>query len=101
MRLYVLGDRDTVAGFASAGVRGESPGEGKAGEAFRRIVSEREKTGVLLVTGGVVSELGDSLWEHRIAQGRPLVVEIPGVLEPAERDPDLMAFIREAVGISV
>jgi vacuolar-type H+-ATPase subunit F/Vma7 len=86
---FVIGDADTVLAFSLAGIRGcavETPGEAesriRAAAAEARGQSPPRAT-VLLVTAGIARHARGVLDRVTLAGGGPLVLEIPGVGEPA------------------
>ena len=101
MRYYVIGDEDTVLGFRYAGVPGdfvESPDEAKA--ALERVTRQPD-IGILIITDTVADGIREEVNAVRFKHAKPLVVEVPGITGPSDKRQDLLALLREAVGIRV
>lgn len=99
MEYFVLGDEDTVLGFRYAGVAGKVV---RTPDEARSTLSEQVaagRVGVIIATDAVVkmieAEFNKLMLESRV----PLVVRIPGPGGPSQDRPDLVALIREALGI--
>ena len=100
MRYYVIGDSDTVLGFAFAGVKGEVAGDAAAARsALLRIVNEQPDT-IIIITHAVAESIRQEVNQIRFDLTLPLIVEIPGPEGPVEK-PNLLKLIQEAVGIRV
>ena len=98
MRLYVIGDEDTVVGFQMAGVQGTVvESEKEAAEALED--AEERKDAVLIIADQVAEWLREDIDRIRYGAERPLIVEVPGPEGPSEETPSLFRLIREAVGI--
>jgi len=101
MRYHVIGDEDTVLGFRYAGVPGDiAPDAASAREALERVARERD-VAVLIMTESVADLIRDEVNRVRFNFELPLVVEVPGPGGPSPERKDLLALIREAVGIKV
>ncbi len=101
MRYYVIGDEDTVLGFRYAGVEGEVvSGPEEAREALAR-ATRLPDVGILIMTDVVADTIRREVNAVRFDRALPLVVEVPGPAGPSPQRRDLLALIREAVGIRV
>jgi V/A-type H+-transporting ATPase subunit F len=101
MRYHVIGDEDTVLGFRYAGIPGEVVADAEAArEAFLRVTSLPD-IGIVIITDLVADLIRDTVNAERFDQVLPLVVEVPGPGGPSPARQDLLALIREAVGIRV
>jgi V/A-type H+-transporting ATPase subunit F len=101
MRYHVIGDEDTVLGFRYAGIPGELvESADEAREALER-VTRLPDVGILIITDVVADLIRDEVNAVRFAGTVPLVVEVPGPAGPSPKRQDLLALIREAVGIRV
>jgi len=101
VRYYVIGDEDTVLGFRYAGVPGdyvETPEEAKA--ALERVTRQAD-IGILIITDAVADQIREAVNAVRFTLALPLVVEVPSPAGPSPLRQDLLALIREAVGIRV
>jgi len=61
----------------------------------------RGDVSILIITDAVADWIRDEVNHVRFRQTRPLVAEIPGPSGPSDSRQDLLALIREAVGIKV
>ncbi|HOG64561.1 MAG TPA: V-type ATP synthase subunit F [Spirochaetota bacterium] len=100
-RCLLIGDPDTAAAFALAGVVVRTPAsQSEAGELFRDALADAE-TAVLVITENFAAALSGDINLHR-QQGRaPLVIEIPENLSDSFGGRSLMESIRSAIGISI
>jgi V/A-type H+-transporting ATPase subunit F len=101
MKYYVIGDEDTVLGFRYAGVQGEAVEDAAgASRALQSVLRQRDIS-ILILTDVVADLIRDEVNDVRFRRTRPLVAEVPGPAGPSEKRQDLLALIREAVGIKV
>ncbi len=101
MRYYVVGDEDTVLGFRYAGVAGEVARDAaEARAALERLKRPGDVT-ILIVTDTIADMVREEVNALRFDFELPLVVEVPGPRGPSPMRKDLLALIREAVGIKV
>ena len=99
--VFVIGDTDTVLGFAHAGVPGEVVEEPEeARRAFAGVV-EAGEVKLLIITEGVAERIRQEVNRVRFGARMPVIVEIPGPEGPLPGRRTLMELIREAVGIRV
>ncbi len=99
MEYFVIADEDTVLGFRYAGVEGQAVSTpGQAREVLSKQVAAG-RAGILIITDQVASAARDQVNQLRFESRAPLVVQIPGPEGPAPDRPDLLALIREAMGI--
>ena len=101
MNYFVIGDEDTVLGFAYAGVSGvvvETPAE--AADALKR-ACENPDIGAVLINEVIAKSIRTQVNEVRFERDRPVVVEVPGPGGPDPERPQLIRLIQEAVGISI
>jgi len=100
VRLYVIGDEDTVVGFRMAGVDGVVVEN--AEEASRALQqAEREVEVVVIVPEQVAAWVRPDIDRIRYSDDMPLVVEVPGPGGPTGEAPSLYRLVREAVGIKL
>jgi len=101
MKYCVIGDEDTVLGFAFTGIEGvavESP------EQSRRAFVEKAndpQVGVIIMTEQVAETIGDEVNRIQYQSTRPVIVRIPGPEGPSPRRRSLQELIQEAVGIKL
>jgi len=99
MEYFVLGDEDTVLGFRYSGVAGKVV---RTPEEARTALSEQVaagRAGVIIVTDEIANTIMAEFNKLRFESRIPLVVQIPGPDGPSPDRPDLLALIREALGI--
>ncbi len=101
MKYFVIADEDTVLGFRYAGVEGQivhTPEEARA--ALAECVASRV-AGIVILTDEIAATIQDDVNKLRFESQTPLVVQIPGPDGPLPGRADLLAMIREAMGIKV
>lgn len=97
----LIGDVDSAAAFALAGVPGITPnGAAEAREVFK---SSLAAPGILMliITEGYAHDLQEEIMRHRQAGASPMIIEIPENMSGEFSGHSLMDAIRSAVGISV
>jgi len=100
-RCLLIGDADTAAAFALAGVLVRTPAsQGEAGTIFRDALGDPE-TAVLVITERFAAGLADEINLHRQGGHIPFVIEIPENLSGTFGGRSLMESIRSAIGISI
>ncbi len=101
MKVFVLGDRETVAMFSLAGIGGtvvESPD--RAVEELKRVRRAKEY-GLTIITEQVSVWAADWIAKVRFSKEHLLVIEVPGSVTPTDMGKNLVEYIREAVGIRI
>lgn len=102
MKFYLLSDNvDTVMGMRLAGVPGELIHGAEELRASLDAAMESEDTGVILITGKLVSLSRDYIYELKLKCPRPLIVEIPDRHGGAGVSDAMLGYVREAVGIKM
>ena len=99
MKIAVIGDEDTVIGFAFAGVHGTvvtTPEE--THQAFEQLTQTKD-LGILLMTERVAQMIRGTVDKWIIAGGHPLVVEIPDRDGPLEDRRTPHEFVKSAIGV--
>lgn len=100
MRYYVIGDEDTVLGFALAGVEGtEVSSAEEARGAFEKALSG--DAGIVIMTEDTADLIRNRIDEYVLTAQFPLILEIPG---PQGRKPDrptLRELVNEAIGMNL
>lgn len=78
VKFYCIADKDTVRGFALAGVAGTAVADAKAAaEALARAAAQKE-CGVIIITESAASLIRAQVDAMRLEVSRPLIAEIPG-----------------------
>lgn len=100
-RCLLIGDADTAAAFALAGVLVRTPAsQGEASAIFRDSLADL-KTAVIIITERFAVGLADEINLHRQGGHVPFVIEIPENLSGTFAGRSLMESIRSAIGISI
>ncbi|OPZ26293.1 MAG: V-type ATP synthase subunit F [Lentisphaerae bacterium ADurb.BinA184] len=101
MSYRIIGDQDTILGYAFAGVPGVAvDGEEQARAAFRSALADAGVS-MLIVTRRVASLLSDEIAAHRVACQAPFVVEVGDLWDTPVKRRTLEELIQEAVGIRI
>lgn len=101
MNYFIIGDEDAVLGFELAGVSGitaETPEE--ADKALSDALSDRNN-GIIIITENIAGLIRERVDKLLFSASFPLIIEIPGSLEPAEPRKDLRTLVNEAIGIKL
>jgi len=101
MKLYVIGDRETVLGFRLVGVEGRVAAERDAAMAALDSAVSRTDVGVVLVTETLAALIRDAIDARLYGMGFPLVLEIPGVSGPSADRLNVEDVVRKAIGVSI
>ena len=97
-RVFVIGDRDAVLGFALIGVDGLATDDPAAAAAQLAALRKDPATGLVLVTSGLARRMAPQLEAFRAAADLPLVYEIPDRQGRPGRPP-VAALVRQALGV--
>ena len=101
MRLYVIGDRETVLGFGLVGVEGSVvTGAEEASGALSDAVAKKG-LGVVLITERVAATIRDAVDARLYSFGFPLVLQIPDAQGPAPSRRSVAEAVRKAVGMAL
>ena len=100
MRYHVIGDEDTVLGFALAGVEGtEVSSAAEAETAFKNALSG--DAGIVIMTEDAANMVRARVDEYVLTEQFPLILEIPG---PKGRKPDrptIREMVNQAIGMNL
>lgn len=101
MKYFIIGDEDTVLGFALVGVEGRtvrSPQE--AQDAFNEALGE-EGIGIVIMTEAVAQMIRSTVDRYTFTAEFPLIVEIPDRNGPHPDKPDMRTLVNQAIGINL
>jgi len=98
MRLFVIGDEETVVGFRFAGVEGAVVEDAAAAQAALRDAAQRG-VAVIVIPERVAGWIRKEIDLTRFGLELPLIVEVPGREGPSDEVPSLFRLIREVIGI--
>lgn len=101
MRYHVIGDEDTVLGFRYAGIPGEIVANAEEARAALERADRDPDLAIIIITDVIADLIRPEVNRVRFDQVLPLLVEVPGPGGPSPKRSDLLALIREAVGIRV
>lgn len=98
MEYFVIGDEDTVLGFALAGVQGlKASTAAEARLAWDKALEDRSN-GVIIITSSAADLIRDTVDSYLFSESFPLVVEIPS---KGQKSVDLRELVNEAIGVSI
>jgi vacuolar-type H+-ATPase subunit F/Vma7 len=101
MIYHIIGDQETVTGFAFAGVGGSAVADAAAADAAFTAALADPTVKILIVTEKAAQFLGDRLVEHRANANTPFVVEVSDVWNTPVKRQSLEQMIQEAVGVKL
>jgi len=99
MKYSIIGDDDTVLGFAMVGVSGRtvrSPEE--ANRAFRDILADKDM-GIIIITERVADMIRPLVDRFLFTETFPLIVEIPDRRGRQPNRPGIRELVNTAIGI--
>ncbi|MGI5856521.1 MAG: V-type ATP synthase subunit F [Candidatus Merdivicinus sp.] len=102
MRMFVISDNnDTCVGMRLAGIEGVVVHE--YGEVREQLdmVCRSEDIGIVLMTKKLITLCKDVVYDIKLNQKRPLIVEIPDRHGDSDIGDSITSYIREAVGIKI
>lgn len=101
MNLHVIGDEETVLGFALVGVSGTvAKSRDETRQALDRVLREGQ-AGLIFVTERLAAEIQDEI-ENLVLSGKfPLVLEIPDRRGPLGQRTKIRNIIGRAVGVKL
>ena len=98
MRMFVIGNKDSVLGFSLAGVAGRSvTSQEQLKQAIDSALADRT-IGLLIFTKDVADWERERIDQLKIASQLPLVVEVPG-RDGEGASTSLQEFVQSAIGI--
>jgi V/A-type H+/Na+-transporting ATPase subunit F len=101
VKLFCIGDEDTVRAFGLAGVTGKvAPTAGDASAVLEQAVA-RPDCGIIILTDKVAASIRQQVDAIRLERERPLLLEIPGPDGAMPGRKSLRQFVQEAIGISL
>ena len=101
MKYYIIGDEDTVLGFALVGVEGRTvTTEHDARDAFESALKD-EEIGIIVMTEAAAQLIRTTVDRYTFTADFPLIVEIPDRTGPSPDKPDMRTLINQALGINL
>ena len=101
MEVVVIGEKNTITGFSLAGIkRTYLPDDGK--ENLKSLLADGN-IGLLILTERFAADVRRDIEDHQSSKRvTPIIVEIPDVSGPVEREKDpIRELIRMAIGADV
>ena len=100
MQYHVIGDEDTVLGFALAGVEGtEVSTAGEAEAAFDKVLSA--DAGIVIITEDVADMIRSRVDAYLVGEDLPLLLEIPGPEGRKADRPSVRDMVNQAIGMNL
>jgi V/A-type H+/Na+-transporting ATPase subunit F len=101
MKYYVIGDEDTVLGFALVGVNGRTAvTEQEARDAFEAALQDTG-IGIVIMTEATADTIRSVVDRYTFTAEFPLILEIPDRSGPSPDRPDMRSLVNRAIGITV
>jgi V/A-type H+/Na+-transporting ATPase subunit F len=98
---YVIGDEDSVLGFALAGVRGRTATtEQEVRDAFQSVLKDTD-VGIIIMTEPAADTIRSTVDRYTFTSEFPLILEIPDRNGPSTDRPDVRTLVNQAIGINL
>jgi len=101
LKYFVLGDEDTVLGFALAGIEGRVAATREEATAGLEAALEDDRTGIILITERTAEMIRARVNDYVFSRSFPLIVEIADRLGPVPGRPDLRQMVNRAIGVKL
>lgn len=102
MRFYLISDNiDTAVGMRLAGIEGCVVHEADEVRAQLKAAMADESIGIILMTERLVSLCPDLVYDLKLNQKRPLIVEIPDRHGNGRAKDSIMRYVRDAIGVKI
>ncbi len=102
MKYYLISDNvDTLAGMRLAGIDGVVVHEKQEVEQALKTALEDKDIGLILITGLLVEQNRDVIFDYKMNLKSPLIVEIPDRHHGHEAGANIKKYIYEVVGVKV
>jgi len=100
MKIFVIGDIDTVSAFRLSGVEGVIADRENTPERLEEVL-RGGTAGIVMVTSELAGDLQERITQINLAPDGPVVIEIPGIDEAEGFRRSVVGYIAEALGISL
>lgn len=102
MKCFVISDNiDTLIGMRMTGIEGVVVHEkNEILEALKTVYAD-SSVGVVLMTKKLIDLTSETVFEYKLNNKRPLIVEIPDRHATSQIGDTISRYIREAVGIKI
>lgn len=99
-KIYIIGDMHTVSAFRLAGVEGIVSGNEDAAQRLNELIGKKDAA-IVFITNELAYGLVDRITEINLSMPSPVVIEIPGIDDREGFRGSVMAYVSEALGISL
>lgn len=100
MKIFIIGDIDTVSAFRLSGVEGVIADTENVPERLEEVL-RGGAAGIVMVTSELAEDLQERISQVNLAMEGPVVIEIPGIDETEGFRRSVVGYIAEALGISL
>ncbi|MCY1714585.1 V-type ATP synthase subunit F [Caproiciproducens galactitolivorans] len=102
MRFYLISDNvDTQVGLRLAGIEGVVVHEPAEVKKALKEAMEMEDVAVILMTETLISLCPDMVYDLKLNQKRPLILEIPDRHGNGRTKDSITRYVREAIGLNI
>lgn len=101
MKVFVVGDRETVSMFQLGGIEGSIVANPETALEELKRIRRAKDYGLVIVTEEVAQWTSDWISKIRFSKEHLIILDIPGSIGPIDKGKDLIEYIREAVGIRI
>ena len=101
MKLFVIGDRETVLGFRLVGVEGAVVTDRAEALSAMQSAADRKEIGLMLITERVVHLIQEEFDARAYGVGFPLVLEIPDITGPSPSRLSIKEIVSKGIGVSI
>ena len=101
MKYSIIGDEDTVLGFAIVGVPGKVADDAdQARRAFESIIKDKD-TAIIIITERIADMIRPMVDKYLFTVSFPLIVEIPDRHGVKPGRPEIKEMVNRAIGIKL
>ncbi len=102
MKFYVISDNiDTCIGMRMTGIEGVVVHEREEVLDALKLAFSNSDIGVVLMTKKLIDLCSETVFDYKLNNKRPLIVEIPDRHATSQISGTISRYIREAVGINI
>jgi V/A-type H+-transporting ATPase subunit F len=101
MKIFAIGDDETVLGFRLIGIDGVAVDDAESTSKTLRSALSRKDIGIVLITEKAADTVRDEVDSRVFASGLPLVLEIPDSSGAAPSRATIEEIVRKAIGIGL
>lgn len=102
MRMYLLSDNvDTLIGMRMSGVEGVVLHEEKELREKLGSLLKEEDIAVILITAKLVNLIRDTVYDLKLSQKQPLIIEIPDRHGNGRTKDSITKYVKDAIGVNL